>query len=177
MTEDNSDTRFEQSGGRSRLSQLYRLVTGGTIGSGGRHIYTVFVAGLVLTSVIAVGSVGVVTATDTTTTVNAGPTGNVPAVDFPPVSLEFNGCGEVWVIFRDTISSSNSVPTNATIGLSDGSSASVTITESELTTISGEYSDHPIYKFESPSGEKILNIQFEEATRTTANPNRCAGNV
>jgi len=142
-----------------------------------RQLYSVSAVAITATVLLAGASVGVISASGQIQDGNQGATGNV-GVPGESASLDFRGCGQVWVIFSDP--EDPDVPIDATIEIANpgqGSTDTITetITESDLQTVPGQYGDHPIYKF-SGSGGKLVAASVGDSPFVD-NPNRCADNA
>lgn len=155
-----------------------------------QRIYTVFVATLVATSMIAVMSVGAVTAAGPSQPFagggpggpfagngpggpNAGGGGNI-GIGGVPASVDFKGCSEVWIIFQDP----SILPKDATIEIGDSQSTqgtTVTITEPDLESV-GLYDD-PLFKYPVESGDDKIVAVSVDGSSFVQNPNRCAQNA
>lgn len=91
----------------------------------------------------------------------------------PPVEIEdveFKGCGQVWVAFERFPVEEIDAEVNI-----DGSWNSITIHETDLTKIPGQYGDSPLFKYSGDNGGKLVGLRI--VGDQYDNDHRCAENV
>ena len=83
----------------------------------------------------------------------------------PIEDIEFNGCGEAWVVFGESFEGATTVGVTTPAG-----SQEVTITGSALERVPGQYGSLPLFRLRGHG--KILAVTV--GSETVANPNNCA---
>lgn len=140
-----------------------------------QHIYAVFLAALIVTSVIAVVSIGAITAVGREDDGNRRGSGNI-GVPGESASLDYKGCGAVWIILPNE----DEAPVDVRIKIFNEQSGEteivqLTITKDDLERVPGQYGDNPLFKFnvDDDNRDKIIAVAVEDSDFVD-NPNRCA---
>ena len=101
-------------------------------------------------------------------TIETGTCGDSPAAPSAPsvADVEFNGCGEVWLVFEDSFEGTTTVQVETTAGQPE-----VEVAGSALQLVPGQFGRRPLFRWRGRG--KVLGVELGDGTRVR-NPNDCA---